>query len=246
MKIAVRGGHNPQATGCSALINELTENRKVKDSVIKYLKQLGHTVLDVTPGPCDVNTDLSYGVNRANEWGAELFISIHFNKAYNSYDGELGSEVCVYSKFDIAQRVVDKLGTLGFKNRGQKIRPELYELCNTTMPAMIVEVCFVEATKDIALYKKLGSDNVGKVIVEGIVNKSINIKEEYDMNKLVVYLGDVDLFGAVMVSQKYGCPLMKYSDYKASGLKAKEVIQIGGKTTDTNRYVTFKNAAALV
>ncbi len=39
---------------------------------------------------------------------------------------------------------------------------------------------------------------------------------------------------------------MRYSDYKASGLKAKEVIQIGGKATDTNRFITFKNAAVLL
>lgn len=67
MKIAVRGGHNPQATGCSALINELTEDRKIKDSVIKYLKQLGNTVLDVTPGNMDVSSDLFYGVSKANK-----------------------------------------------------------------------------------------------------------------------------------------------------------------------------------
>ena len=181
MKIAVRGGHNSQATGCSGLVNELTEDRKVKDSVIKYLQQLGHSVLDVTPGSMGESSDLYYGVNKANEWGAELFISVHFNKAYNSYDGELGSEVCVYSKFDIAQRVVDKLGSLGFKNRGQKVRTDLYELNNTSMSAMIIEVCFVEARRDVELYKILGSDTVGKAIAESIVNKNVEpiIEIEY-------------------------------------------------------------------
>lgn len=252
MKIAVRGGHNPQASGAVGLINEVIEDRKVKDSVIKYLKQLGHSVLDVTPGNMDENPDLAYGVNEANSWGADIFISIHFNKAYNSYNGAIGSEVCVYSKFDEAQKVVDKLGSLGFKNRGQKVRTDLYELNSTSMLAMIVEVCFVEATEDVALYKNLGSDNIGKAIAEGVSGKNIAIKkpsepkEGYDMNKLVVYYGDADLFGAVMVSQKHSCPLMKLSDYKASGLKAKEVIQIGGKTEDKNRFDTFKNAAALL
>ena len=37
MKISVRGGHCPKVAGASALIDELTEDRKVKDSVIKYL-----------------------------------------------------------------------------------------------------------------------------------------------------------------------------------------------------------------
>ena len=171
-KIAVRGGHCPKVTGASALINELTEDRKVKDAVIKYLKQLGYEVLDVTP-PDNTRTssaDLAYGVNKANEWGADLFVSIHFNKAYDSYNGALGSEVCVYSTHDIAQRVVNGLGELGFKNRGQKIRKELYELRNTSMKAMIVETCFVEATEDVVLYKRLGADAVGKKIAEAIVN----------------------------------------------------------------------------
>ena len=177
MKIAVRGGHCPKVTGASALIDELTEDRKVKDSVIKYLRELGHTVLDVTP-PDSTNTsssDLAYGVNKANNWGAELFISIHFNKAYNSYTGAIGSEVCVYSNFDIAKRVVDGLASLGFKNRGQKVRNNLYELKNTKMKSMIVEVCFVEATEDVALYKKLGPDTVGKAIAEAIANKKVTV-----------------------------------------------------------------------
>ena len=177
MKICVRGGHCPKVAGASALIDELTEDRKVKDSVIKYLKQLGHEVLDVTP-PDSTNTsssDLAYGVNKANNWGAELFISIHFNKAYNSYTGAIGSEVCVYSNFDIAQRVVDGLGSLGFKNRGQKARTGLYELKNTKMKSMIIEVCFVEATEDVSLYKRLGHDTIGKTIAESIANKKVTV-----------------------------------------------------------------------
>ena len=177
MKIAVRGGHCPKVTGASALINELTEDRKVKDAVIKYLKELGHSILDVTP-PETTNTssaDLAHGVNKANEWGADLFVSIHFNNAYSSYNGALGSEVCVYSNFDIAQRVVDGLGSLGFKNRGQKARTGLYELKNTKMKSMIIEVCFVEATEDVSLYKRLGHDTIGKTIAESIANKKVTV-----------------------------------------------------------------------
>lgn len=179
MKIAVRGGHTELCTGASALLNELTEDRKVKDSVIKYLRALGHEVLDVTPPvnyTSNSGVDLSYGVNKANEWGADLFASFHFNKAYDSYNGALGSEVCVYSTHEIAQRVVNALGSLGFKNRGQKVRTGLYELKHTKMKSMIVETCFVEATEDVELYKKLGHDAIGKAIAEAISNS--NIKTE--------------------------------------------------------------------
>ncbi|HAR85444.1 peptidoglycan recognition protein family protein [Clostridium sulfidigenes] len=68
-------------------------------------------------------------------------------------------------------------------------------------------------------------------------------EEEYDMKKIVTYLGDADLFAAVMVAQKLSCPLMRVNDFKASGLKAEQVIQIGGKANDTNRFSTMKNAA---
>ena len=175
MKIAIRGGHCPRIPGAKGILDELTEDRKVKNSVIKYLKQLNHDVLDVTPPDhiTSSGTDLYYGVNKANIWNADLFISIHFNKAYDSYNGSLGSEVCVYSPFDTAQRVVNGLASLGFRNRGQKIRTGLYELRNSAMKSMIIEVCFVEATGDVNLYNKLGYDLIAKTIAESIANNTV-------------------------------------------------------------------------
>ena len=38
------------------------------------------------------------------------------------------------------------------------------------MKSMIIETCFVEATEDVELYKKLGADAIGKAIAEAIVN----------------------------------------------------------------------------
>ena len=184
MKIAVRGGHNFLATGCEGLINEVVEDRKVKDSIIKYLKQLGHEVLDVTPGNMDSDSDLAYGVNKANSWGADLFISDHFNKAYNSYNGALGTEVWIYSKSDnitldeeVGARIVKAMAGLGFKNRGVKESKELYELRATKMASIIVETCFVEATEDVALYRKLGPDVIGKAIAEAISNKKLEVNK---------------------------------------------------------------------
>ena len=175
MKIAVRGGHCPNVPGSRGIIDELKEDRLVKNAVIKYLNQMGVSVLDVTP-PDSISSssaDLSYGVNKANNWGADLFVSIHFNNAYITYNGALGTEVCVYSENDVAGRVVNGLASLGFKNRGQKVRTGLYELKNTKMKSMIIEVCFVEATEDVALYQRLGADTIGKNIAESITNKKI-------------------------------------------------------------------------
>lgn len=177
MKIAVRGGHCPNVPGSRGIIDELKEDRLVKNAVIKYLNQMGVSVLDVTPpdSTSSSSADLSYGVNKANNWGADLFVSIHFNNAYSTYNGALGTEVCVYSEYDIAGRVVNKMASLGFRNRGQKVRTGLYELKHTSMKSMIVEVCFVEATEDVVLYKKVGYDYIGKTIAEALVNRSSGV-----------------------------------------------------------------------
>lgn len=198
MKIAGRGGHTELCTGASALIDELTEDRKVTAAVLKYLRELGNDVLDVTPPvnyTSSLSADLAYGVNKANEWGADLFVSFHFNKAYISYNGALGSEVCVYSTHEIARRVVDSLGDLGFKNRGQKIRTGLYELKHTNMKSMIVETCFVEATEDVTLYKKLGADLIGKKIAEAIANKKVPIQQQATQQRKVEYEAHIQNIG---------------------------------------------------
>ncbi|MGU8434671.1 N-acetylmuramoyl-L-alanine amidase [Clostridium perfringens] len=178
MKIAVRGGHNFLAKGALGLIDETTEDRKVKDSVILNLRKEGHEVLDVTSGNCDVNTDLRYGVNKAEEWGADLFTSIHFDKAYDSYNGALGTGtwICgVGGQAEVyARRIVNSIANgTGLRNRGVKTNPKLYELRKTSMPAVIIEVCFCEATTDVSIYKATGANLIGELIAVGICNKDI-------------------------------------------------------------------------
>lgn len=185
MKIAVRGGHNFKAKGALGIIDETIENRKVYKALIKYLNIAGHNVIDVTPGDCDVNTDLYLGVQKAKENNSELFLSIHFDKAYDKYEGALGTGTWIYGrggKAEIyAKRIADNLskGT-GLKNRGVKTNPKLYELRKTSMPAVLVEVCFCEATEDVRIYKEKGPDLIGKLIAEAINEKEIeeNIKPE--------------------------------------------------------------------
>lgn len=259
MKIAVRGGHNFLAKGASALIDETTEDRKVKDSVIKYLGQLGHTVLDVTPGNMGVNEDLSYGVAKANSWGAELFISIHFNKAYNSYNGKIGSECLVYSKSDgitldeqVAGRIQNALDVLGFtgpenKSRGVKEDNSLYELRATKMASVIVEVCFVEATEDVALYKRLGPDTIGKVIAEAISNKEINniIKEEKKVKGIVIYSNDVDRRAAEYLADYLKVPtISSATSFDYTTVEQEGIYAVGGKQSTCTGYLLDKNFIA--
>lgn len=178
-KIAVRGGHNFLAKGACALIDETTEDRKVYKALLSYLRTLGYEVLDVTPSNCDVNTDLAYGVNKAEQWGADLFLSIHFDKAYDSYSGNLGTGTWIYATGGqaevFAKRIVDRVASgTGLSNRGVKCNPKLYELRKTSMPAVIVEVCFCEATEDVRKYRNAGADKIGKLIAEGVAQRVID------------------------------------------------------------------------
>lgn len=226
-RIAVRGGHNFLAIGARGIIDETTEDRKVKDSVIKYLQIQGYEVLDVTPGECDVNSDLDYGVKKANEWGADLLLSIHFNKVYTTYEGAIGTEAWIY-KFgndaeEFARRIVEKIASLGFKNRGVKANQNLYELRKTNMAAIIIEVCFVEATEDVRLYQEKGSDTIGRLIAEAVSSKEINagtpvytpttppketFKPSYDFRSLQEFIGvsQDNIPGPITLSQ---CPLVR-------------------------------------
>ncbi|WP_010293519.1 N-acetylmuramoyl-L-alanine amidase [Clostridium senegalense] len=253
MKIAGRSGHNPLASGADGLVNETTEDRKIFLSSKKYLEKY-NTFIDCYPNNMvGISTELMWGINKANNNGAELFYSVHLNKAYTSYNGAIGAEIWLHpiAKQETKSRataILKNLQTLGFINRGIKYSSELAELNSTTMEAMIIECFFCEATKDVELYNKHGSDKIGLAIANGIDNK-INIENENNevdiMKKIVLYVGDMDAMAGLYVAQKNQCPMMKKSDFESNKFKAETIITIGGKS-GSNRYTSLKDAAALV
>lgn len=173
MKIAIRGGHNPQSQGACGIVNEVTEDRKIYTSVVKYLKLDGNEVLDVTPFNCTSAEDLKFGVAKANTFKADLFSSIHLNAG-----GGKGFEVLYHPNSakgkEYATRICNSMSKLGFTNRGPKADVRgLYELRHTDMAAIIVESFFCDSQLDTDLYKKIGANAIGKSIAEGIVGHEI-------------------------------------------------------------------------
>ena len=137
-------------------------------------------LIDVTaPDSYDtVLSDLEYGVNLAEKEQVDLFMSIHFDKCYDSYEGALGTACWILGTGGEAEKIGSRVcksvsdGT-GLVNRWIHIDPRLYELRKTTMPAIICETCFTEATKDIEIYHKVGADILGKLIANGINGSDI-------------------------------------------------------------------------
>ena len=169
MRINVHAGHNPaNMIGCGAcgLLNESTEDRRIKNIVIKLLEEQGHTVYDCT---CDNGTSqgdvLNKIVAKCNAHTVDLDVSIHLNAG-----GGHGTEVLVYdlsknSPVTTAENIASAISNLGFTNRGIKTRPELTVLCKTKAPALLIECCFVDSQIDYNIYN---AESMAKAIVFGI------------------------------------------------------------------------------
>jgi len=188
MRINVHAGHNPAgkvACGAVGLINESTENRRVKDEVIGQLRQLGHTVYDCTVNDGTGQKDvLNKIVAKCNAHAVDLDVSIHFNAEAKDERGNgktTGVEVLLYSSaskaYNRAEEVCKAIASVGFKKRGLKYRPDLYVLKNTTAPAMLVECCFVDDKDDVQLYDYR---SMASAIVFGITGQHVQDAPESD------------------------------------------------------------------
>ena len=256
MKIGGRSGHNPLAPGASGIIDETLEDRKIFLSSKSYLEKY-NSFVDCYPGNMNnANTELMYGINKANSNSVDLFYSVHLNKAYDIYNGAIGAEVWVHpnassSTISIANRILNNLKNLGFLNRGVKTSSELAELNSTNMEAMIIECFFCEATTDVSIYKKYGAKELGFAIANGIDPKVIKNTNSNEVNKvkyLVIYNNDVDKRAAEYLADYLKCATINETNYDSNTLKAETIITVGGgvKTkgnlslSGSDRYETLK------
>lgn len=107
----------------------------------------------------------------ANDWGADIFVSIHCN----SFDGRAhGTEVEAYRSNTEAARlaeciqaqIIDALGTT---DRGVKFRHDLIVLNQTDMPAVLVETAFIDQEDDAELLRDR-QDDFARAIARGVTD----------------------------------------------------------------------------
>jgi len=107
----------------------------------------------------------------ANESGADYFISFHRNSSpvNNQYSGV---ETLVYDengvKAEMAQAINAELAEVGFRDLGLNIRRDLAVLRRTQMPALLVEVGFINTDADNALLDAR-FDDVAQAIANGVL-----------------------------------------------------------------------------
>ena len=162
-KIYIDQGHNPQNPNAGAEGNGLQEQTityRVGQELAALLRQNPDFEVRLSrPTPTTAlgtsnSTSLAARVNDANAWGADYFISIHTNASSNP--DASGSEAFAYSKpsraFSLGEDILTGLtDATGLRNRGMQVRPGLYVLRRTNMPAVLVELGFITSPTDAAL-----------------------------------------------------------------------------------------------
>lgn len=217
-------------------------------------KRQGFEVLQLAPE--DYNVSLDERVRRANAWRCEYIVSFHFD--FVGEDGIWNDRVSGYTVFyqlgctdgqKLAECIAKRMsGGTPQKNRGA--RPNDLEITRETKgTAVLIECGFMSNHYEAGLmelesFQKECAEEVCAGLCDYIGVTYIP-EEENKLKKIVLYLGDADLFPAIPVSQEFHCPIMKKSDFEEQGLNADEIIQIGGKP-GSDRKSTFKDAANLI
>ncbi len=138
---------------------------------------------------------------KANASGADLFISIHRNSFPNE-NVISGVESLVYSKtgikYEIAQEINEQLETIGFVNLGVKARPNLVVLRRTKMPAVLVEVGFMNSDTDNQLFDQ-NFQEIAQAIADGI----LDVLKEEEQEAEVVYSVQTGAFRNSRYAQEY-------------------------------------------
>ncbi len=181
IKIFIDQGHNPTNPNAGAEGNGYREQDLVyyigKDLEAllngnpNFEARVSRNTPEETLGTSN-SSSLSERVRKANEWGADYFISIHANAS--DITSASGSEAFVYDLSSpaapLASSILRSLSeATGLSDRGVFARPTLYVLRRTAMPALLLEVGFITNPSD----ARLMAENpalISRGIYNGIVS----------------------------------------------------------------------------
>lgn len=166
IKIYIDQGHNPESPNAGAEGNGLKEQDityRTGIALAELLRANGNFEVRLSrPTPTSSlgtsnTTSLQARVTDANRWGADSFISIHTNASELS--AATGTEAFAYSRtspaFTLGEDILVGISeATGLRNRGMKVRPGLYVLRKTVMPAVLVELGFITNPSDAALMNR--------------------------------------------------------------------------------------------
>lgn len=164
---AGHGGSNPGA---------VHNGRREKDDALALSLAVGRILeangVDVYyTRTTDVYESPERKAQEGNAAGGDYFVSIHRNSSPypNQYSGV---ETLVYNRYGEAARMAyninSRLEQVGFENQGVNERTNLVVLNRTQMPAVLVEVGFINTDQDNRLLDER-FDDIAQAIADGIL-----------------------------------------------------------------------------
>lgn len=165
---AGHGGRDPGA---------VYNGRQEKDDTLRLVLSLGSILqdngIDVEyTRTTDVYESPYAKAMEANNAGVDFFISIHRN-SFPTDNVVSGVESLVYNlsgiKLEMAENINSQLEAIGFVDLGVKARPNLVVLRRTNMPAILVEVGFINSNTDNQLFDNNFND-IAQAIAAGILD----------------------------------------------------------------------------
>ncbi|WP_312517531.1 N-acetylmuramoyl-L-alanine amidase [Anaerospora sp.] len=170
MKIAINGGHYPGldsgAVGATGL-QEAIVTQDLMKRVARYLRTVWYDVTEIQENELYQITDAS------NNFGAELFISIHCNSAAST--SARGTETYCYQLGGVGERLAgciqsQIIKSLGTVDRGVKTA-NFAVIRDTDCPAVLVETAFISNKEDEKLLAdSTKRDEFAKAIARGITD----------------------------------------------------------------------------
>ena len=160
IKIFIDQGHNPRNINAGAEGFGLRE-QDITYNVGMFLAELLNQdprfeVRTSRNSPDEIlgtsnSSSLAERVKMANNWPADYFLSIHANA--NTNPDINGTEMYVYKEntqsYFLAEHILENIvNILKTKDNGVRVRPSLYVLKNTNMPAVLIELAYITNQKD--------------------------------------------------------------------------------------------------
>ena len=145
MKVTIDAGHGGEDSGCRGKLNGYFESHGVLDIALRLRALLERHVEVQMTREDDTFVSLPERCRMANEWGADIFVSIHLNAATTDADGWEVLTSGSYKSRDLANKVGWRHAAAFPQqtNRGIKTRGNIFVLRKTDMPSILTEGCFL-------------------------------------------------------------------------------------------------------